>query len=99
MKALLQSVAGIFALAHLDMGFVKYTPPRRVGPKPTGGAGVQRAHDRLRAKLIANQSIPSGARWTRQQERQAERGRAKSRRSNLKRRAMKEKLKGGAAAV
>lgn len=70
-------------------------------PEPTHnrnpGEGVARAQARLRAKLKANEAIPSGERYTRQQDRAEQRRHAKSMRTLRKNRAMQASYPGGAA--
>jgi hypothetical protein len=85
MKRIMHTVAAIgAAFGHLGFDVLAdhndYAPAKRVGPKKERGLGAERARKRLKAKLKANESIPSGDRMTRQRRRQAERIEAKQHR-------------------
>lgn len=86
------------AMGFTLKGFAQQAIPQ---PKPTfnksSGADVARAQARLRAKLKANEAIPSGERYTRQQDRAEKRRHAKSMRTLRKQRAMQARYPGGAA--
>lgn len=83
----------------LPSKFTGYTPPKRVGPKPEGGAGASRARKRLADKLKANQSIPDPVGVTRQMARTIKRQDAKRALSERKKRALSSKVFGGAAVI
>lgn len=63
------------------------------------GPGRVRAAKRLADKRKANQAIPSGARYTRQQDRAQMRSLSKEQRTDRKEHAMRTKRVGGSAGV
>ena len=94
------AVAMVAAMAGgFGASFDGYAPKPRIGPKPQGGQGADRASARLKAKLKVNQSIPDLPIYSRQVARAEQRKVFKGVRHSKKLNAMKRNVHGGAAAV